>query len=106
MVKSTNKVEIMAMGRSKNGPRLMVPISVEADTGANITLLKAEMLQDLDWVQMRATDMHVQGYNGVVEPCLGKAFLRFQRGKRSNIEEVYFSNKATSNFLSRDECMA
>ena len=50
--------------------------------------------------------MHDQGYSAVVEPCLGKAFLWFQKGKRSNIEEVYFSNKATSNFLSRDACMA
>ena len=98
MVKSTNKVEIMAIGRLKNGQRLMGPISVEADTGANIILLKAEMLQDLDVVQMRATDMHVQGYYGVMEPCLGKAFLRFQRDKRSNIEEVHFCNKVKSNF--------
>jgi len=52
--------------------------SVEADTGAIITLLNAEMLQDLDWIQMRASEMHVQGYNGVEEPCLGKAFLSFQ----------------------------
>ena len=68
MVKSTNKVEIMAMGRSKNGPRSMVPVCVEADAGANITLLKAETLEDLDWVQMSVTDMHVQGYSGVVKP--------------------------------------
>ena len=53
MTKSRSIVEIMAMGRSKNGPRSMVPMSVEADNGANITLLKAEMLQDLDWVQIR-----------------------------------------------------
>ena len=45
MVQSTSKMEIMVMGRSKNGPILMAPISVEADTGANITLLKAEMFQ-------------------------------------------------------------
>ena len=106
MVKSTNKVEIMAMGRSKNRPRMMVPISVEEDTGANITLLKAEMTKDLDCVQMMVTDMHVQGYNGAVEPWLREAFLRFQRGKRSNIEEVYISNRKTSNFTSRDGCMA
>ena len=78
--KSTNKVEIMAMDRSKNGLKSMIPISVEADTGANITLLKAEILQDLNWVQMSATDMHIEGNNAVADPCLGKAYSRLQRG--------------------------
>ena len=51
---------------------------------------------ELFWVQIRATDTHVQGYNGVVEPCLEKAFLRFQIRKCSNIEEMYFSKHQIS----------
>lgn len=44
--KSTHVMKILAMGRSKNAPRVMVTINVEAETDANITLLKAEILQD------------------------------------------------------------
>ena len=60
MAKSTNVEKIMARGPSEN-----VPINVEADTGANITLLKAEILKDLDRVQIESTDMYIRGYNGV-----------------------------------------
>ena len=67
MAKSTDVVKIMAMGRSKN-----VPINLEAETGGNVTFLIAGVMQDLDWVQMEATDMHIQGCSGVTEPCLRK----------------------------------
>ena len=50
--------------------------------------------------------MHILEYSGVAEPCLGKAYVKFQKGNRSSLEIVYFSNKTTSNFLSRDACMA
>ena len=58
-VKSTNVIEIIA-----NGPYKDVPIQLEADTGVNITVLKAIYLEDLDRVEIEDTDMHIQGTMG------------------------------------------
>ena len=99
--KSTNVVEIMATSPGKS-----VPIKLEADTGANITVMRAESLQEMDWVEISPTNMHIQGYSGIAEPCLGKANVTLQRGSRVHEEEIYFSNKTTANFLSRDACMS
>ena len=87
------------------GPAKHVSVNLEADTGANITVLKAGILEDMNWVNIEPTNMHIKGYSGIAEPCLGKAVVTFQHGNRSHQEEVFFSNQATSNFLSRDACM-
>ena len=75
---------------------------VEADTGANITVFKAESLQEMAWVELEQTEMQIQGYSGIAENCVGKAKVTLQLGSRAHDEEIYFSNITTSNCLSRD----
>ena len=99
--KSTNVVELDALG-----PGRTIQIEVEADTGATITVVKAEMLGDMDWLDLEPTNVHIKGYSGIVEPCIGKATVNYQRGARKHQEVVFFSNETTSNFLSRDACKA
>lgn len=43
--KSTNVVEVTAVG-----PDASIPIEIEADRGANITVVKADTLQNMEWV--------------------------------------------------------
>ena len=85
--KSINVVEIIADGLDKD-----VPIQLEADTGANITVMKAEPLEELDWVEIEDTNMHIQGYNGIAEPCLVKVSINFKRGNRFTTQILYFSH--------------
>ena len=99
--KSSEMLRIQAVG-----PKNSVSMDVVADTGANITVIKAENLQDLDWIVLEPTNMHVRGYSGVAEPCVGKAKIKIKVGSHAHLEEVYFSLKATSNFLSKDACKA
>lgn len=99
--KSTNVVEIIA-----NGPYKDVPIQLKADTGAIITVMNAKSLEELDWVEIEDTNMHIQGYNGKAEPCFGKASINFKRGNRCSPHIVYFSHEAVSNLLSKDAFMA
>ena len=98
--RSTNIVEISAIG-----PEKCHPIKVEADTGANITVFKAESLQEMAWVELEQTEMQIQGYSGIAENCVGKAKVTLQLGSRAHDEEIYFSNMTTSNYLSRDACI-
>ena len=98
---TTNAVELNALG-----PDTEVSIEVEADTGANITVAKEELLQELDWVELEPTNVYIKGYSGIAEPCLGKATINLQRGARYHEEDVFFSNKSTVNFLSSDACKA
>ena len=79
---------------------------MEADTGANISVVQAEMMQDLDWVELEQTNVHIQGYSGIAEPCLGHAKVNLRFGTRYHEEDVFFSNTTTANFLSRDACKA
>ena len=99
--KSTNIIDLDVLG-----PENSVKIDVEADTGANITVLKGEMIEDLNWVEMDATNIHLKGYDGMAKACLGKFELNLQNGTKSYKEIAYFSNSMTSNFLSRDACIA
>ena len=69
---------------------------VEADTGANITVFKAESLQEMAWVELEQTEMQIQGYSGIAENCVGKAKVTLQLGSRAHDEEIYFSNMTTS----------
>ena len=69
--RSTNIVEISAIG-----PEKCHPIKVEADTGANITVFKAESLQEMAWVELEQTEMQIQGYSGIAETCVGKAMIK------------------------------
>ena len=78
---------------------------MEADTGTNITVFKAESLQEMEWVELEQTEMQIQGYSGIAENCVGKAKVTLQLGSRAQDEEIYFSNMATSNYLSRDACI-
>lgn len=57
--KSTNMVEIIALG-----PDTSIPIEIEADTGASITVKKADVLQELSWVKLRTTNVYITGYSG------------------------------------------
>ena len=88
------------------GPEKSWPIKLEADTGANVTVMTAGILEDMDWVDMEETNMKIKGYSGIAEECVGKARISLRRGTRTHKEEVFFSNATTSNFLSRDACMA
>ena len=92
--KSTNVVELNVLG-----PDTSVQIEVEADTGANITMAKAKILQELKWVKLEPTNVHIRGYSGVAKPCLGKAEINLQRGTRSHAEEVFFSITSTAIFF-------
>ena len=56
--RSTNVIEMKA-----KGPKKIIPIQLEADTGANITVMRADMLEVMDWVKMEPTSMHIQGYS-------------------------------------------
>ena len=98
---STNMITVKALG-----PETSIPVEVEADTGANITVVKAEVLQELDWVKLSPTDVHIRGYSGIAEPCLGKATVNLKMKNRCHKEDIFFSHKTTSNFLSRDACKA
>ena len=99
--KSTNVINI-----DVQGPENSVKINMEADTGANITVLKGAMIEDLDWVNLEPTNVHIKGYDGVAKACLGKFELNFHNGTKLFKEMAYFSNSTTSNFLSRDACIA
>ena len=68
--RSTNIIEIRAIRPGK-----CHPIKVEADTGANITVFKAESLQEMAWVELKHTEMQIEGYSGIAENCVGKARL-------------------------------
>ena len=83
-----------------------MPIQLEADTGANITVMTAKYLDELDWVEIEDTNMHIQEYNGKAEPCFGKTSINFKRVNCCTTQIVYFSHKAVANFLSIDACMA
>ena len=98
---STNVINIDAQG-----PERSVKIEMEADTGANITVLKGAMIENLNWVQLEPTNVHIKGYDGIAKACLGKFKLNFQHGNKTFKEMAYFSNSTTSNFLSRDACIA
>ena len=60
----------------------------------------------MDWVKLSPTDVHIRGYSGIAEPCLGKATVNLKMKNRCHKEDIFFSHKATSNFLSRDACKA
>ena len=69
-VKSTNLVVLDVIG-----PRKPVQIEIEADTGANITVLKLDTIQDLTWVEMQPTNVHIKGYDGLAKACFGKGMV-------------------------------
>ena len=50
--------------------------------------------------------MHIQGYNGRIDPCRYIAEVALQRGNRFHKEDIFISDTATSNYLSRDACIA
>ena len=62
---------------------------IEADTGTTIIIVKADVLQEMDWVTMDATDVHIRGYSGILEPRLGKAIFDLKLGHRSHAEEIF-----------------
>ena len=43
--------------RSAIGPEKRHPIKVEADTGASITVFKAESQQEMAWLELEQTEM-------------------------------------------------
>ena len=61
-----------------------IKLEVEADTGANISVAKAEILQEMDWIELEPTNVHIKGYSGMAEPCVGKAKVSFPRGANSH----------------------
>ena len=77
----------------EQGPKTSIPVDVEADTGASITAMKAEILQELDWVELEPTDVHIRGYSVIAEPCLGKATIDLRIGKRYQSEDVFSATK-------------
>ena len=97
--KSTNLVNLKVMGSNSS-----VEVEAEADTGANISVFKGDELQDLNWMNLEHTNVHIKGYDGTAKSCLGKAVMKLQLGNKIHQEEIFFSNSTTSNFLSRDAC--
>ena len=55
-------------------------------------------------MDLEQSNVHIRGYDGNSKPCCGKAI--FQRNSRKHEEEVFFSNEATANYLSRGACLA
>ena len=88
------------------GPDGAVEVKAEADTGATITVFKAEMYGEFTWMDLEQSNVHIRGYDGNSKPCCGKARAVFQRNTRRHEEEVFFSNEATANYLSRGACLA
>lgn len=99
--KSTNLVNVKIMG-AKNS----VDMEAEADTGANISVFIGEELQNIDWMDLEDTNVHIKGFDGTATSFLGKAVMKLQLGNKIHQEEIFFSSTTTSNFLSRDACMA
>lgn len=64
------------------GPKASILAEVKTDKGANSTVMKAEILQELDWVELEPADVHIRGCSGIAEPCLEKATLNLEMGKR------------------------
>lgn len=62
------------------------------------------MLHDLKGVDLEPTDVHIKGYNGIAEPCVGKAKVDLQMGRYLHDEEIFFSSATKVNVLSRDAC--
>ena len=73
--KFTNMVKVKSIG-----PVTSIPVEVEANTGANIAVMKADVLQELYWVELEPTDVHIRGYSVIVEPCFGKSNHQSQNG--------------------------
>ena len=92
--KSTNIVQLTALV-----PNNSIELEVEADTGANITVAKAEILEEMDWIEMEPTNVHIKGYSGIAEPCVCKAKVNLKRRNKSHKEKVFFGNSSTSNFF-------
>ena len=63
-------------------------------------------MQALPWSELEPTDVHIRGYSGIAETCCGKSRVKMQMGSKFHDEDVFFSNQATSNFLSREACKA
>ena len=63
---------------------------VEADTGANITVFKAESLKEMAWVELEQTEMQSQGYSGIVENCVSINLSIFHRYDVCNAERSPF----------------
>lgn len=91
--KYSNTVDMIA-----KGPKQGVQIKLEADTGANITVLKAIIMEDLDLVNMEPTNLHIQGYCETPEPCLGKAFINLQRSNRWRKKSPFLASKLLPTF--------
>ena len=66
--RSKNRVKIREAGTNKS-----IPLKLKADTGANVTVVKAEVLQFMHWIQITSTNTLIKAYNGIVEPSIGKA---------------------------------
>ena len=87
------------------GHKSRYPIKVETDTGTDMPVIKTESLQEMAWVEFESTNMQNQAYSGIAEKCVGKATVTHKLGSRIHDAEIYFSNMATSNYLSRNACI-
>ena len=77
---------------------------MEADTGANISVMKGQTIAKLSHLVLESTNVRIKAYNGTTSPCLGKSTLELQMGENKIKETVYFSNYTMANFLSRAAC--
>lgn len=61
-------------------------MEMEANAGANITVINSEAIENLDWVELERTNFHIKGYDGIAKECLGKFELNLQSGSKSSEE--------------------
>ena len=48
-------------------------VDVEADTEANITVVKSVVLEELDWITLELTEVRIRGCSEIYEPGLRKS---------------------------------
>ena len=80
------------------GPSRKTEVNAEADTGASITVFKADMMEHLSWLELEDTSMVVQAYDGGSNTLLEKERAQFQRGHLTHEEHIYFSQDTKYNF--------
>ena len=100
-IRDTNAVTLKALG-----PDCDLDFVVEADTGASVTLFSSKLIEDMPWINLESTDMHVKGFNSSIRRCKTMAKIELRLGKKTHEETIYFSDHTDSNFLSRGACKA
>ena len=84
-IRDTNVVTLKALG-----PDCDLDVVVEADTGAKVTLFSSKVIEDMPWINLESTDMHVKGFDSSIRRCKAVAQIELRLGKKIHKETVYF----------------